>query len=93
MYRVNSSSMHSRNRRLGRVLPVAVRIASEGMRWSLTNPTRSWSRRELTDRLSTALTRSLVSDEPNLAEEVRPELVQVASQIAFCWNPPPAGQG
>ena len=93
MYRVKSSSAASRNRRLGRVIPVAVRIASEGMRWCLPGPVRTWSQREVGDRLSSALTRALVSNEPDLMAEVQPELVQVAAQIAFCWNPPPVGQG
>lgn len=75
------------------MLPVAVRIASEGMRWNLSGPNRSWSQRELGDRLSSALTRALVNNEPDLVAEVQPELVQVAEQLAFCWNPPPAGQG
>ena len=72
---------------------MAVRIASEGMRRSLSGPNRTWSQRELGDRLSSALTRTLVSNEPGLVAEVQPELVQVAEQLAFCWNPPPVGQG
>ena len=88
MYRVKSAEIGPRNRRVGRVLPVAIRIASEGMGMTLGRAGRSWSRREVTDRLSNALTRSLVSVEPEVVAEVRPELEQVASQLAFCWNPP-----